>query len=43
LCLAVTGGKTWTEWSTTPRAAQFAIGGETMERLAGALDKVSLV
>jgi hypothetical protein len=41
LRLAVTGGKTWTEWSTTPLAGQFAIGGQTMERLAGALAKVS--
>ena len=41
LRLAVTGGKTWTEWSTTPLAGQFAIGGGTMERLAGALCKVS--
>jgi hypothetical protein len=41
LRLAVTGGKTWTEWSTTALAGQFAIGGETMERLAGVLRKVS--
>jgi hypothetical protein len=41
LRLAVTGGKTWTEWSTTPLAGQFAIGGESMERLAGALRKVA--
>lgn len=38
---AVTGGKTWTDWCTTPLAAQFAIGGEAMERLAGALKTVS--
>ena len=41
LRLAVTGGKPWTEWSTTPLAGQFAIGGETLERLAGALRRVS--
>jgi hypothetical protein len=41
LRLAVAGGKTWTEWSTTPLAGQFAIGGETMERLAGSLRKVA--
>jgi hypothetical protein len=41
LRLAVTGGKTWTEWSTTPLAGQFAIGGGTMERIAGALRTVS--
>ncbi|WP_306600381.1 hypothetical protein [Geothrix sp. 21YS21S-2] len=39
LRMAVTGGKTWTEWCTTPLAGQFAIGRETMERLAGALGK----
>jgi len=41
LRLAVTGGKPWTEWSTTPLAGQFAIGRETMERLAGALAEVA--
>lgn len=41
LRLAVTGGRTWTEWSTTPVAGQFAIGAETMARLAGALRKGS--
>jgi hypothetical protein len=41
LRLAVTAGKTWTEWSTTPLAGQFAIGGDTMARLAGALGKAS--
>jgi len=35
LRLAVTGGRTWTEWSTTPLASQYAIGGELMGRLAG--------
>ena len=43
LRLAVTGGKTWTEWSTTPLAGQFAIGGATMARLTGALRKVSRI
>jgi len=38
---AVTGGKTWIEWSTTPLAGQFAIGGETMARLSGALAKAA--
>ena len=41
LRLAVTGGRTWTEWSTTPLAGQFAIGGAAMDRLAGALREVS--
>jgi len=41
LRLAVTGGKPWTEWCTTPLAGQFAIGGETMERLATALRKIN--
>lgn len=41
LRVAVTGGKTWTEWCTTPLAGQFAIGGQTLERLAGALRKVT--
>ena len=40
LRLAVTGGKPWNEWSATPTASQFGIGGETMERLAGALGEV---
>ena len=38
---AVTGGRTWTEWSTTPLAGQFAIGGPTLQRLEAALSKVS--
>jgi len=40
LRLAVTGGKPWTEWSTTPLAGQFGIGGETMARLTKALTPV---
>jgi len=39
LRMAVTGGKTWTEWSMTPLAGQFAIGREAMERLAEALGR----
>jgi len=42
LRLAVTGGKPWTEWSTTPVAGQYSMGGETLERLVGALRKVPL-
>jgi hypothetical protein len=42
LRLAVTGGRTWTEWSTTPLAGQCSIGGETLERLVDALRKVSM-
>ncbi|MDR3672919.1 MAG: hypothetical protein P4L36_18890 [Holophaga sp.] len=42
LRLAVTGGKPWTEWSLKSIASQFAINGETMERIAGALGRVSL-
>jgi hypothetical protein len=38
---AVTGGRTWLEWSTTPLAGQFAIAGATMERLAATLRKVA--
>jgi len=41
LRLAVTGGQTWAAWSTTPVAGQCSIGGATLERLAGALRKVS--
>ena len=41
LRLAVTGGKPWTEWCTTPLAGQFAIAWETMERLTAALRQVS--
>jgi len=40
LRLAVTGGRTWTEWSTTPLASQFAIGRATMDQLGVALRKV---
>jgi hypothetical protein len=39
--MAVTGGKNWTDWCTTPLAGQFSIGGDTMERLVAALKKVS--
>lgn len=42
LRLAVTGGRSWTEWSTTPLAGQYAIGRETMEQVSGALSKVAL-
>jgi hypothetical protein len=39
LRLAVTGGRTWTEFSTTPLAGQFSMGRETLERMAAALDR----
>lgn len=37
LRLAVTGGKPWTEWSTTPAAGQCSLGGETLVRMVDAL------
>jgi hypothetical protein len=38
LRLAVTGGKAWNEWCTTPQAAQYAIGRERFTHLLDALE-----
>ena len=38
LRLAVSGGKAWNEWRTTPQAAPYAIGRERFTHLLNALD-----